>query len=116
MGFSDFLKQQVGKTKDLAVLLVINRSLAGIGSVSELVIERAERRISGKLSLNGETDAIDIVVHGWEYGDESNPNRVRILGMTTSKAWLNSIAERAILGRWFEVPAEHFGKLRMALD
>ena len=42
MGFSDFLKQQVGKTKDLAVLLVINRSLAGIGSVSELVIERAE--------------------------------------------------------------------------
>ncbi len=116
MGISDFFKQQVGKTKDLAVLLVINHSLAKIGSVSELVIDRAERRITGKLNLNGESEPIDIAVLGWEYGDASNPNRVRILGLTSNKPWLNAIAERAILERWFAVPAEHLGKLRLALD
>ena len=31
MGIADFLKKQVGKAKDLAVLVVINNSLADIG-------------------------------------------------------------------------------------
>jgi hypothetical protein len=104
------------KAKDIAVLVTINYLLGDIGRVSALVIDRTSRQIRCKLELRGEPQLIDLTVDQWEYGDVSSPNRVRILGMDTSKPWLTAIAERAVIRRWFSIPPQHMGKLRRALD
>lgn len=116
MGIADFLKGNVDAVKDLAVRVAINHLLGDIGNVGELRIDRTGRRIGCKLELQGEPLPIDILVDQWEYGSAERPNRVRILGMATSRPWLDAVARRALINRWFDVPAGHMGKIRMALD
>ena len=108
-----------GKTKDLAkdlaIQVALNYLLGDIGSLSGLSVDRALKRIKGTLALTGEDKPVDVTIEGWELGSADQPNRIRALAITTSRPWLTAIAKRAIVGQWFDVPAEHIGKIKMAL-
>jgi len=105
-----------GYAKDTAIQVAINRFYSDIGAVSGLTIDRKARRISAKLTLSGDALPIDVVIDKWEYGDAMNPNRIRVLSLTTSRKWLSAIAIRWLVNRWFNIPADHMGKVKLALD
>ncbi len=110
-----FLDSVVGATKDIAVQVALNHLLGDIGSISRLTINRKTKHITGALLLAGENKAVDIVTDGWDWGAADNPNGVRVLGFSSSKPWLTNIAAKVVVNRWFSIPAEHLGMIRMTL-
>jgi hypothetical protein len=102
--------------KDLAIQVALNHLLGDIGSLSGLSVDRELKRIKGTLALTGENAPVDVTIEGWELGLADQPNRIRALAITTSRPWLTAIAQRAIVGRWVEIPAVHMGKIKLALE
>jgi len=97
--------------KDIGIQVVANRLLTGIGEVRSLNIDRTARRITCEVELKGESRPIEVSVSGWELGDSG----IRVLAFAADRPWLNALASKTIVGRWFEVPPEHMGKVKLAL-
>jgi|GEM_PF-4386400 hypothetical protein len=97
MGFVDW-------AKDSAAQAVINKALAGIGSVEKLAIDRTAKSITGRLTLQGETTAIAITVNGYELGTGPDGDRWRIASVSAERPWLAELGARWLVKRWFPLP------------
>ena len=104
-----------GKGVAYALEQYLNNAIQEIGKVQDLRVYPEEKRISGTLLLNGETDpcSVDIRDYEIEYGPEHGYMIIRQL--YTSKAWVNIIFRKYIGTLRIPVPkqAAHVAKLVM---
>ena len=99
----------------VALRVYLNGQLGSIGSLSSVDIDRNQKRIKCTLILAGEASPLDITVDGWTFGGVDQPSRIRVIEIITSRLWLTAICNRTIVGKWFDVPAEHLSKIKLAL-
>jgi len=90
----------------------LNRSLAApYGEVLELRIDTAANTAETVVLLKGEGEPLRVAIERYEVFKEGNDTFLRLHGVTTSREWMNALAERAIAGRAIKLPGEFAGLL-----
>jgi len=103
----------IKSVRDAGVKKAINFAMGDIGQVSELTIDAAKKVIVGNVILNGESNSIAFTINDWEFSDGGD--ELKILGVQTDRQWLTAIANRAIVDKWFAVPAGHMQVIKAVL-
>lgn len=108
MGLFDFAKEK-------AAQFVINQVLGDHANVSDLSVDQAAQKITGKVTIAGDKRPITVRVKGWEYGTGAKRNRIRFTSITTSRPLPDDLADLVKEGHWYDVPAQHMGKITALL-
>jgi hypothetical protein len=92
---------------------LVNSRLEGIGSVTDLSLNTAERRIRLRLELRGEPAAIDLDVRDYRIEQGEGGDWLTIGDAVASREWLTAALQQYVVGQRFPIPAKAAGALRM---
>jgi hypothetical protein len=78
--------------------------LKSFGRVEDLTIDSGRRRISIRCTLEGEVDAIEMIVRRYELERGADGIFLRVEEFSASRRWLDLAARDHLVGRRFKLP------------
>jgi len=104
------------KMKDVALShgarVAINQQIGEYGEIVKLTLNSKFKSMDMEIMLNGKKESIKIQVEHYEITDK---NSLRISGVTTSKAWITTLAHAHLEGKTFDVPDEYAKMLKAVI-
>ena len=105
------------KMKDTALSkttkIAINRYLKEYGKMLKLSLDSENKSIDIEVLLEGETEPLSVKVERYELAEENEKYFLKLYGIETSRAWINTVADTYLEGKAFEIPEEHAKMLKM---
>ncbi len=99
------------KMKDIALSngakVAINSQISDFGEILKLNLNSTEKSIYMEVMLDGEHDNISIDIKNYEIVEDNNQHFLKVNGVTTSRAWINSVASSYLEGKAFEISEEY---------
>ncbi len=106
----------LSKLKDAAfskgVQLAINTYLKEYGKMLKLNLDSQNKSIEMEILLDGEAEPLHVKIDRYELTEEDGVHFLKISGITTSRAWINTLAASHLEGKHFEIPAEYAKMLK----
>ena len=105
---------QAMKDKALAhgAKITINQHIGEYGEIVKLTLNSKFKSMDMEIMLDGEDESVKIHVEHYEITEE---NSLRISGVTTSKAWITTLAHTHLEGKTFDVPDEYAKMLKAVM-
>ncbi len=104
------------KMKDVALShgakIVMNQHIGEYGEIVKLTLNSKFKSMDMEIMLDGEKESVKIQVEHYEITEE---NSLRISGVTTSRAWITSLAYNHLEGKTFDVPHEYAKMLKAVI-
>ena len=89
--------------------LAINNQIGEYGEVTKLHLNSKQKQIQMDVLLHGEHESISVDVEHYEITDD---NQIKIVGVSTSRVWITSLARNFLEGKEFTLPAEYAQMIR----
>ncbi len=93
----------------------INTQIKAYGEMLKLDLDSKNKSITLDVMLEGEKEALRIQVSRYELCEENGKHLLRVYGVETSRAWINTVAASYLEGRAFEIPAEYARLLKVVV-
>jgi hypothetical protein len=107
------------KMKDKAVSkgakAAINTQIKEYGEMLKFNLNSADKSIEVEVMLEGEKEPLSVKVDRYEMIQENGKYYVKIYGVQTSRAWINTVASTYLEGKAFEIPAEYAKLLKVVM-
>jgi len=107
------------KMKDTALAkgakAAINTQIKAYGKMLKLDLDSKNKSISLEVLLDGETEPLQIEVARYELCEEEGKHMLKVYGVQTSRAWINTVASIYLEGKAFEIPAEYAKLLKVVI-
>ena len=104
------------KMKDVALShgarVAMNQYISEYGEIVKLNLNSKFKTMDMEIMLEGENECINIQVEHYEITEEKT---LRISGVTTSKAWITTLAHTYLEGKTFDIPDEYAKMLRAVI-
>ena len=105
------------KMKDAAlskgVKVAINGYIKEYGKMLKLNLDSKNKSISLEVLLEGEKEPLTVTVQRYELTEEKGKHLLKIYGIQTSRAWINTMAASYLEGKSFEIPNEYAKMLKV---
>jgi len=105
------------KMKDAALSkgakVALNTYLKEYGKMLKLNLDSKNKSITLEVLLEGEKEPLSVNVERYELTEEQGKHLLKIYGIHTSRAWINTFAGSYLEGKSFEIPEEHAKMLRV---
>ena len=79
----------------------------------KLNLDSKEKSIELEVMLDGEKEPLTVKVDNYTLDEEQGRFFLKIYGVQTSRAWINTIASSYLEGKSFEIPAEYAKMLKV---
>ncbi|MFL6541756.1 MAG: hypothetical protein ACJ8I9_01185 [Chthoniobacterales bacterium] len=99
-----FLRRGKDATLETAARIALNSRLSGIAEIKELSLDSGARCVRVTLQLCGESAPLELHVLRYRLREQKGSPEIAIDELTASRAWLQNVLERFVVGRWFEMP------------
>jgi hypothetical protein len=111
------VRQVIRKLKDAALSkgsrTAVNSLMKEYGRMLKLDLDSATKRISMEVMLEGEKEVLHIDISRYELTEEAGRYFLKVYGVETSRAWINTFAAAYLEGRAVEIPAEYARLLKV---
>lgn len=87
--------------------MIANKLIEDYGELSELIIDKQQKMVSGSALLIGETSPIRFQLN-YEISMDAGRYFISFSGAKIDRDWLNRLAQNFLLKREFEIPASKF--------
>jgi hypothetical protein len=94
---------------------LINPFVKEYGEVIEFCLQPEKREIHLKILLVGEKEPIDVDILGYELIENAENTCILIKKCTTSREWMNVLAEKFLCGKELPIPKNNFTLLKTIL-
>jgi hypothetical protein len=105
------------KMKDAAlskgVKIAINTQIKEYGKMLKFNLDSQNKRIDIEVMLEGEHEPLAVHVGKYELTEEGSIHFLKIHNVSTSRAWINTLASTYLEGKKFEIPAEYAKMLKI---
>ena len=105
------------KMKDAALSkgakVALNSYIKEYGKMLKLNLDSKNKSIALEVLLDGEKETLSVNVQRYELIEENGKNLLKIYGIQTSRAWINTIAGSYLEGKAFEIPEEYAKMLKV---
>ncbi len=105
------------KMKDAALSkgakAAINHYIKEYGKMLKLTLDSEHKSIEVEVLLDGEKEPLLVRVERYELTEENGRHFLKIHGIQTSRAWINTVAASYLEGKAFEIPAEYAKMLKV---
>ena len=99
------------KIKDKALShgakMAINTQIEAYGKVQKLNLDSKNKRISMDVMLEGEREALSVHVDNYELIETDGLHQFKLNGITTSRAWINTVASTYVENTVFDITEEY---------
>ena len=87
--------------------MAINTQIEAYGKVQSLHLDSQKKNIELSVLLEGESEVLKVHVSKYDFTEIDGKHQLRIQGITTSRAWINTIASAYLEGKAFNIPNEY---------
>jgi len=101
------------KTLSAGAKLAINAQVKEYGKMLKLNLNSQEKSIELEVLLDGEKESLTVKVDNYTLDEDQGKFFLKIYGVQTSRAWINTIASSYLEGKAFEIPAEYAKMLKV---
>jgi len=105
------------KMKDAALSkgakVAINSYIKEYGKMLKLNLDSKSKKIELEVLLEGEKEPLSVNVEHYELTEENGKHLLKVYGIQTSRAWINTIAGSYLEGKSFEIPEEYAKMLKV---
>ncbi|BAF71911.1 hypothetical protein [Sulfurovum sp. NBC37-1] len=105
------------KVKDAALSkgakVAINAYIKEYGKMLKLNLDSEKKSITMEVLLEGEKEPLAVHVERYELTKENGKHFLKIYGIHTSRAWINTVAASYLEGKSFEIPEEYAKMLKV---
>jgi hypothetical protein len=112
-------EEMIRKLKDSALSkgtkTAINTQIKEFGRMLKFDLDSHTKSISLEVMLEGEKEPLEVEVARYELEEEGGRYLLRLYGVKTSRAWINTLAVRYLEGKAFEIPAEYAKVLKVVI-
>jgi hypothetical protein len=98
-----------------AVRTAINIQIKKYGKMLKFNLDSKNKSITLEVMLEGEKEALHIDISCYELTEKEGRYFLKIYGVKTSRAWINTFAEAYLEGKAFEIPAEYARLLKVVV-
>jgi len=113
------LKSLAGDTKDKAVSMAIektvNYKIQEFGKMLKFNLDSKNKKMSLEIMLDGEKEELHVEVNNYMIHEEDEKSYLVAENITTSRAWINTVAAQYLSGQKFEIPTEYVKILKMVV-
>ena len=99
------------KMKDTAlskgVQMAINTQIEAYGKVQSLYLDSQKKSIEMEILLEGELEVLKVYVDRYELTEIDCRHQLKVNGVTTSRAWINTLTSNYLKGRILDIPNEY---------
>ncbi len=107
------------KMKDAALSkgakIAINNQIKEYGKMLKLNLDSEKKSIEMEVMLEGEKEPLTVNVQKYEMTQQGDKHFLKIQGVKTSRAWINTVASSYLEGKTFEIPAEYAKMLKVII-
>jgi len=93
--------------------IAINSQIKEYGKMLKLNLNSQEKSIEMEVMLDGEHEPLSVYVRNYELTEERGRHLLKVHGVSTSRAWINTVASSYLEGKAFEIPAEYAKMLKV---
>ncbi len=108
-----------GKMKDAAlsksVKAALNRYMKEYGKMLKLELDSKSKKVMMEVMLEGEKEPLRVEVERYELTESDGKHYLKIYGIHTSRAWINTVAATYLEGKAFEVPEQYVSVLKLVV-
>ncbi|AKF25142.1 hypothetical protein YH65_06855 [Sulfurovum lithotrophicum] len=105
------------KVKDAALSkgakIAINAYIKEYGKMLKLNLDSKNKSITLEVLLEGEKEPLAVDVRRYELTEENGRHLLKIYGIHTSRAWINTVGASYLEGKAFEIPEEYAKMLKV---
>ena len=114
-----FIGDTLKAGKDVALSqgakMAINNQIKEYGKMLKLNLDSNNKSIEMEVMLEGEKEPLTVNVQKYEITQEGEKHFLKIQGVKTSRAWINTVASSYLEGKTFEIPAEYAKMLKVVV-
>ena len=107
------------KMKDAALSkgakMAINNQIKEYGKMLKLNLNSEQKSIEIEVLLEGEHEPLKVHVRNYEMTEEHGKHFLKVHGVTTSRAWINTMVSSYLEGKTFEIPSEYAKMLKVVI-
>ena len=107
------------KMKDTALShgarIAINTQMKAYGKVQKLNLDSKEKSIALEIMLEGEIESLSVHIETYELTETDGHHQLKVSGVTTSRAWINTVASDYLEGKAFDITEEYAKMLKSVL-
>ena len=89
--------------------IAMNQYAKSYGEITHLTLNSKFKSMMITILLYGEKESLDVNIEHYEITED---NHLKISGVTTSRIWLNTLANTHFEGKEFKIPSEYAQMLR----
>jgi hypothetical protein len=109
----------IRKLKDSALSkgtkTAINTQIKEFGRMLKFDLDSKTKSITLEVMLEGEKEPLEVEVSRYELEEENGKYLLKLYGVKTSRAWINTLVARYLEGREFDIPAEYAKLLKVVI-
>jgi len=109
------LVQGKDKTLSRVVKETVNFKLKEYGEIVEFTLDSDEKTITLEILLEGEMEALRVEVKSYVIVQEDEKHFLLAKDIITSRAWINTLAEKYLYGQKLQIPAEYVKMLKLVV-
>ncbi len=106
-------KKMKDTTLAKAAKVAINIQIKEYGKMLKLNLDSTQKSIEMEVMLEGEKEPLSVYVKQYEMKEENGKHFLKLHGVSTSRAWINTVASSFLEGKTFEIPAEYAKMLKV---
>ena len=99
------------KMKDAALSkgakIAINTQIKEYGEMLKFNLDSNSKSIEMEVMLEGEKEPLEVKIDRYEITEADGEHQIIVHGVTTSRAWINTVASSYLEGKRFDIPAEY---------
>jgi len=110
-------KVKIGKDAALSqgVKMAVNTQIREYGKMLKFNLDSLNKSIEMEVMLDGEKEPLNVKINKYEIIEEGGGHRMKIEGIETSRAWINTVAATYLDGKSFEIPEEYVKLLKVVV-
>jgi len=110
---SSLLNNVKDQTLSFAMREFVNYKIKEYGAMLKLNLDSEKKSIEMEVMLDGEKEPLTVSVDRYTLIQKGERHFLQIEGISTSRAWINTVASSYLEGQRFEIPAEYAKMLKI---
>ena len=95
--------------------ITINTQMKDYGKVQKLDLNSKQKSIDLEVMLDGEVEVLSVHIDNYELTETDGFHQLKVSGITTSRAWINTVASSYLEGKAFDITEEYAKMLKSVL-
>ena len=95
--------------------IAINKQIKEYGKMLKLNVDSKRKSLEMEVMLDGEKEPLAVFVEKYQLSEEEGKHYLTVHGVSTSRAWINTVASNYLEGKRFELPAEYAKLLKVLI-